>query len=64
MVVKSEVQIYKKDGEDVAIGLDRQHITVESVAQYSKMVVLHVDGVRYEVNASDLQKAIANAQNC
>jgi len=64
MTVKSEVQIYKKDGEDVAIGLERQYITVESVAQYSKMVVLHVDGVRYEVNGPDLQKAIANAQNC
>jgi len=61
--VQSLVGIYKIDWLDTP-DVDRPCITVESVGQYSKMITLIIDGKKYEVSASELQKAIQNALNC
>ena len=63
MKVETKVEIYKTNIEEHR-GLERPVIVVKSVAQYSKMVTLEIDGKRYEVPAADMQKAITNALNC
>mgnify|MGYP001560899390 CR=1 FL=1 len=63
MKVETKVDIYKTDREE-HIGLNHPQIVVVSTGRYSKTVELVVDGKRYEVPSSDLQKAITNALNC
>lgn len=57
MKAEIKLDIYKTNSEEHG-GLHRPQITVHSCGTYSSMVVLEVDGKKYEVVSSELVKAV------
>ena len=57
MNAEIKLDIYKPNAEEHT-GLYRPQIIVHSCGEYSGMVILEIDGKKYEVASSDLLKAI------
>ncbi len=60
--VTQAIEIYEEDEMAMPIGVNKS-ISIESHRNSQRRVVLVVDGKRYTVIASDLEKAIENATN-
>ena len=62
--VSSIVQVYEVDGAEIkGLKSDKPNIIIRNHWNRRELVELEVGGQRLTVSASDLERAIANAQN-
>lgn len=56
------IQVYEKDGKEVGFRTE-ESVRVTNHFSRKEFVILEIDGTEIAVSASDLKRAIENAQN-